>query len=327
MFTKKARTHTTGTKKKRCPNGNHYDKKSGLCLRYEGLKVFKDLKDQEISKTKDTMTLESLDSGALIKIYKNGELIEQKYIDEKKMEKAKAMGERECKMLIKTMNRIKKNPDILNDKKFKRFKKKMERASNKKGGGKGGSQKESADIDIMIQEDALNKLQSNNIIKLQKRIKDIENELKEEEDMYYETWSNYNGLMSVISVASLIGGIFDPGGSLINYLQIPLQSGFTTDIVIFITNIVAFMFSTVDIDTIQTIVLYIIYSISIGVTIALLPLITLNIYEDSIALSGLILLIIKNIVTSTRNKSIKELCLEDELKDTKEKLVKAMENV
>ena len=330
MFTKRVRTQTTGTRKKRCPNGNRRDKKSGLCVRYEGLKVFKDLKDQEISKTKDTMTLESLDTGAIIKMYKDGELVEQKYVNEKMLEKAKAMGERDSKLLIKTMNRIKKNPNILNDKKFKQFKKKME--ANKKhaivGGGKKNSpQNQPVDIDILIQEDTLQKLQSKKITNLQKKIQDIENELKEEVDMYYETWSSFNGLLAIISLASLTGGLFDFGGSITNYLQNPITSGFTTDIVIFITNLVAFMFSTEDINTIQTIVLYIIYSISIGVTISLLPFITLNVYEDSIALSGLVLLVAKNIMISLRDKSPKELRLEAELKDAKDELVKAMENV
>ena len=330
MFTKRVRTQSIGTRKKRCPNGNRRDKKSGLCVRYEGLKVFKDLKDQEISKTKDTMTLESLDTGAIIKMYKDGELIEQKYVDEKMLEKAKAMGERDSKLLIKTMNRIKKNPDILNDKKFKRFKKKMEDASNKKrgivGGGKEGSQNQPVDIDILIQEDTLQKLQSKKITNLHKKIQDIENQLKEEVDMYYETWSSFNGILAVISLASLTGGLFDFGGSITNYLQNPITSGFTTDIVIFITNLVAFMFSTEDINTIQSIVLYIIYSVSIGVTISLLPFITLNVYEDSIALSGLVLLVAKNIMISLRDKSPKELRLESELKDAKDELVKAMEN-
>jgi hypothetical protein len=78
--TKKENRSKTTTRKKRCPNGSRRDKKSDECAPYKGIQVFKELKDQEIS-NKPTVSLETLEKGAILKVYKEGELIGQTYVD------------------------------------------------------------------------------------------------------------------------------------------------------------------------------------------------------------------------------------------------------
>jgi hypothetical protein len=60
------------TKKERCPRGSHRDKKTELCIQHKGITVVKVVKDQQISQTNDTVSIESLGDGALVKVYKNG---------------------------------------------------------------------------------------------------------------------------------------------------------------------------------------------------------------------------------------------------------------
>jgi hypothetical protein len=67
--------------KKRCPNGSRRDTKTDICVKYNGVKVFKELKDQKISETKTTISFESLEKNVILKKYENGELIEQKLIN------------------------------------------------------------------------------------------------------------------------------------------------------------------------------------------------------------------------------------------------------
>lgn len=176
------------TKKKRCPRGSRRDKKTGLCLPFIEITVFKDLKDQHISETNDTISIESLgDDGAILKVYKNGTEVQQKFVSNTKLDMVKTKGLKVAKHMIKKIKAVGENPNIMfNDKKFKNFEKKLKRFENKQslnGGGEGGEGKGTKEehVNIIIQEDVLNKLQDNHKInKLQEKLKNLEQELSDE---------------------------------------------------------------------------------------------------------------------------------------------------
>ena len=179
------------TKKKRCPRGSRRDKKTGLCLPFIEITVFKDLKDQHISETNDTISIESLgDDGAILKVYKNGTEVQQKFVSNTKLDMVKTKGLKVAKHMIKKIKAVGENPNIMfNDKKFKNFEKKLKRFENKQslnGGGEGGEGGEGKGtkeehVNIIIQEDVLNKLQDNHKInKLQEKLKNLEQELSDE---------------------------------------------------------------------------------------------------------------------------------------------------
>jgi hypothetical protein len=180
--------------KKRCPNGSRRDIKTDICVKYDGVKVFKELKDQTISETKTTISFESLEENTILKIYEKGELIEQKLIDEKMIEKGIQKSKNIMGKIMKMVKQIKKNPDkmielIENDKKFQRFQKKVEREERKKKGGNSRKSfkhsetnynENSSNTDFLIQENVLNNIQQSKQSELEQKLNELYIDLSKE---------------------------------------------------------------------------------------------------------------------------------------------------
>jgi hypothetical protein len=314
--------HTT--RKKRCPNGSRRDKKSGECAPYKGIQVFKELKDQTIS-DKPTISLESLDKGAILKVYKEGELLAQSYVDEKSLQQSKKIEEKGNKLILQLIKKIKKDPTVLKkDKRFLRFQKKM---AQKKGGASEEASSENA-IEIQVQETVMEKIQSPKIAKLQAKLATLEEELKKEVDTYYSSWSAFNGILAVMNVVGTVSGVIEFNLGINSYLNHFILDGLLTNIVLFITNITAYAFSSEDINTIQTIVTYIVFILNASILSVLIftgVLAAPLMIQDSLWLVDFILISIKNYMISTREKSANELCLEYDIAKTKLSIIKAME--
>jgi hypothetical protein len=312
------------TRKKRCPKGSRRDKKSGECAPYKGIQLFKELKDQTIS-DKPTISLESLDKGAILKVYKEGELMAQTYVDEKSLERSKKIEERGNKLILQTIKKIKKDPTLLQkDKQFLRFQKKM---AQKKGGASGEATSENS-IQIQVQENLMEKIQSPKIAKLQAKLATLEEELKKEVDMYYSSWSSFNGFLAIINLVGTVSGTIENNMGIGGYLQNFILDGLLTNLVFFITNITAYAFSTEDINTIQTIVTYIVFTLNASILAIILSSgygLIPSFVQDSLWLVDFILISVKNHMISTREKSTHELHLEKEIAETKLKVLKAME--
>lgn len=324
--TKKQNQSKTVSRKKRCPNGSRRDKKSGECAQYKGIQLFKELKDQKIS-NKPTVSLETLDKGAILKVYNEGELIGQTYVNEKILQQSKVVEEKGNKLIMKAIKRIKKDPTVLQkDKKFLRFQKKMAR---KRGGATGKEGEPSEEfVEIQVQESFMEQIQSQKITKLQAKLAALESELQKDVELYYSSWSTFNGILAIINIVSTVAGALEYGGFSYIYFNNPILSGFLTNMAFYITNIVAYFFSTEDINTIQTIITYIIFIVDNTVFIAFTiigaeagPLII----QESLIILDVVLLYVKNYMISTREKSKNELQLEKDIADTKLKLIEAME--
>jgi hypothetical protein len=323
--TKKQNQSKTASRKKRCPNGSRRDKKSGDCAQYKGIQVFKELKDQKIS-NKPTVSLETLDNGAILKVYNEGELISQRYVNEKILQQSKVVEEKGNKLIMKAIKRIKKDPTVLQkDKKFLRFQKKM---AQKRGGATGKEGEPSEEfIEIQVQESVMEQIQSPKIAKLQAKLASLESELQKEVELYYSSWSTFNGILAIINVVGTVAGALEFGG-FSYYFNMPIISGFLTNLSFYITNIIAYFFSTEDINTIQTIINYIVFIVDNTVFIAFTiigveygPLII----QESLMILDVVLIYVKNHMISTREKTKNELQLERDIIDTKVKLIEAME--
>ena len=200
MPTKKTGKAIHTSSRKRCPNGSRKDKDSELCVKYDGFKVFKELKDQDISEKGTTVSIESLGEGGIIKLYKEGNMMEQKYISEEAIEKIKKKSDKQMQQVIKTLQKVKKNPKILNDKRFQRFKKKMDNQEKKGGGGPEGEI-----LNIQVQEKTLNQLTNPRIQKLQGEVDRLQGLLddllyrrtKEETNDWWATIYIFNALESM----------------------------------------------------------------------------------------------------------------------------------
>ena len=324
MHTSK-RVTVNGTKKKRCPNDYRRDKKTDKCVNYKGIQVFKDMKSQIIT-DKPTLSLESLDKGAILKIYNDGKLINQQYIDEKVLQKSKIIEEKGSKYIFKMIRKIQKDPTIIKkDNKFMRFQKKM---VHKKGGNnQEGSQYEEP-MDILVQEDVMDKLQSTKIQKLKDKLALLEGELKEEVDLYYNSWANFNGILGIMNVVGTVGdAIFGGCANCLPYFQDSIiTTGLLSSLIVFITNMVAFSVSSEMINTIQTIVTYIVFTLSFSVMAVIFTSFSgIAVIQDSLWIADFVAIFIKNYIISTREKSTKEIKLEKDIADIKSELVKAME--
>jgi len=321
--TKKQNRSKTATRKKRCPNGSRRDKTSNECAPYKGIQLFKELKDQEIS-NKPTVSLESLEKGAILKVYKEGELVGQTYVNEKTLQQSKAIEEKGNKLILKAIKRIKKDPTVLQkDKKFLRFQKKM---AQKRGQQKGGGETSEESVEIQVQEGVMEQLQSTKIAKLHAKLASLETDLQKEVDLYYSSWSAFNGILAVMNVVGTVAGAIEYGDAG-SYFQNFIMSGLFTNLLFFITNIVAYSFSTEDVNTIQTIATYTVFIVDTSILTALTLtgyLSGILILQDSLWFVDFILLSIKNHMISTREKTAHELHLEKEIDDVKWKLMKAM---
>jgi len=118
---------------KRCSRGSRKDKKTQVCVQYAKVKTFTDIKDQNISETDTTLSVEGLGEknkdGAIIKLYHKGDLRSQEYISSEKIKKAQYKTTDQVKKSKDVMKKIMKNPNLmLKDKKFRQFQKKIDDA-------------------------------------------------------------------------------------------------------------------------------------------------------------------------------------------------------
>jgi hypothetical protein len=322
-------------------------------LKYEGIKVFKDLKDQSISDSRNTISIETLDSkGAIVKIYKMGELVEQKYLDEKVLENSKLKADKNTKFIIKSIKKLAKNPSLIQkDKKFLQFQRKVDKEMSKKSGGdSNGSRNEPTKTEVIVQQEVMDKLQNPKILRLQEKISKLESELKQEVDNYFNSWWLYNGFMAVFNCLTIYSGIDTAilaykglpdiinGLTATNLMYYGSEPVLTTFIVegfayfsSFITNLTAFFFSTEDLNMISIYAQYIMYSI--GLTSAVLltnvpisPFLYVNITANILVpVVGLSLTAIKHLFIANREKSQKELSLEKQLEQARQELIMEME--
>ena len=186
-------------KRKRCPNGSRFDKIAEQCMKLSKIKVFDELAEQKISEKGITVSIESLNKdGAIIKLYKDGSIVEQKYVSEEGLETAKEKGKTDIQKIIKNVRRIAREPwRIEKDKEYQKLQRKMRRELNKRKGG--GQKEQGASIEtektgIMIQADVMDKLKDTNIEEVQDKISP--------KDSSRSQW--YNGVMAIFN---LVGSV------------------------------------------------------------------------------------------------------------------------
>lgn len=147
---------------KRCPRGSRKEKKAQVCVQYTKVKTFTNLKDQNISETETTVSVEGLGEknkdGAIIKLYHKGDLHSQKYVSPEKVKKAQQKTIDQIKKSKEVMKKISKNPELMfKDKKFRQFQKKMDdaykKSKRKNKTMKGGDGDSSGDDHIVVSPD------------------------------------------------------------------------------------------------------------------------------------------------------------------------------
>jgi hypothetical protein len=297
------------------------NKKTNLCIPYEKVKVFKELGDQKISETKSTISFESLgETGAIFKWYDKGELLFQTFLDETVLEKGKQKGEKTVSQIVKIMKRVVKHPSMIQkDKKFQRFQKKLDREEKKKRGGGEEKKEESPEIEIQIQGELMDKMQTPKKRRLQEKIARLENELQEERNITLGNqpdWVDYNiylGVLALVPVMETVVGETMADLTLINGLWAEYLASFTIDMVqIFMPN--------EDFLHVNAILKYILYTTDI----------VLGIFSGHIF--SAILYVVPIVMTNNRmnrwtrhKRSEKEVQIEKELKETKKELAEALE--
>lgn len=177
-------------KRKRCPNGSRFDKIAQQCMKFSKIKVFDELSEQKISETGTTVSIESLDKdGAIIKMYNNGNILEQKYVSQDGLEKAKEKGKRDIQKIIKTIRKVTRDPgQIQKDAQYQKLQRKMKRELRKRRGGGMEEPPQIQNTNILIQSDVMDKLEDKKV---------------EKEDNLGNGW--YNGGMAIFN---LLGSLF-----------------------------------------------------------------------------------------------------------------------
>ena len=227
MSNKRTSIKNNNNTKKRCPKGYRRDKKTGDCIKYIGFSVFDELKDIEISQDGKTISIEYLEEGGIIKIYQEGKIIRQDFLDKKVFEKTKENTKRDMKRIFKVIKKLEKDPNIiLKDKSFQRFKKQQEKKMKKGGGDEKKSKKESAKI--VVQKDVIdNYLTDPNIATLQKRVDDLQEEIhKEKKSIYINWWSQFAAFNLFEMIGTTIG--YSITESISNYDSAQLAKYVTT---------------------------------------------------------------------------------------------------
>jgi len=205
MPTKKAKTPKNTSKRRRCSRGFHFDKTTQMCKEFRKIQVFKDLKDEKISETKNTIALESLgDAGAVLKVYKKGDLVNQTLVPQKKIEEAREQGVKQTKVILRNIKKAKNHPSIMKqDKKFQRFLRMFSQGSARgkmMGGDSNGDSKSDSSTDILIQKDVYDQLSTDKMDKLKNKITELEAELNKERGIILASFSGSMGLISLLSM-------------------------------------------------------------------------------------------------------------------------------
>ena len=217
MPTKKAKTSKNTSKRRRCSRGFHFDKKSQVCKEFRKIVVFKDLNDQEISETKNTFALESLgDAGAILKIYKKGNLVTQGLVHKKMLDESREDGLKQSKTILRNLTKAKNNPFLMKrDKKFQKFLRMFSEGSPKggpKGKMMGGSKDE--DPDILIQKEVYDQLSTNKVETLQNKIKMLEGDLNKERGAMLASFSGSMGLLSLFGLLTHSDSAIEASGDI-----------------------------------------------------------------------------------------------------------------
>lgn len=193
--------------KKRCPNGSRRDKKTNICIKYPNIKTFGNISDLNISETNNTLSIESLgEDGSILKFYKKQILQSQIFIKEEDIQKAKKKAEKDIRTIIKTMHNIKKDPSIIDrDTKFKKLLKKIRGGNTRKKTNFTPIIKDNNDI--FIQESFMKKIESKDITKLEKKIKNLNK--KPNESIFDKIWdtlgSHFGAILTIIKTFDIIG--------------------------------------------------------------------------------------------------------------------------
>ena len=271
---KKPRTH------KRCPNGSRWDTKSLLCVRYTNVKSFDKLTEITISETKPTITFESLGKdnkdGAIVKIYKEGELEDQLFISPEKVKKVQQKTKEQSAKTRELLKKIEKNPDMIKkDKKFKNFQSKIAKTYNRKRNNKtakegteSSPQEPLVTADIFIDNEIVNAPEMNTT---------------EESSTFQDWWTNrmaynlitlYQGYIADSAVFDYMNNI---GVSSVSNLDIAAKTTFAigtfdmaSSLFMALLNILPKVMPDIkEVDEIVTIATYIFYAIYIPINIAL----------------------------------------------------------
>lgn len=275
MTTKKNTKIYRTTKKTRCPKGSRRDKKSGECVQYTKVKVFKEIADQTISETKATLALESMgDKGTVLKLYDKGDLQHQAFVSNDQFEKSKKASQKDIQKMLKMMHKIQKDPSMMKkDKKFIRLQKKLKKM-------KGGSDGSPEDItvesktDILIQEDLMDNIQGNAIEKHEDKIEEIQS--KESTSWLDDTWNWMGSNLKAVTTSMHLmdAGMFAWWASG-EIGKAALFNAFSVDcagmITISIMNILRMYYPSKEMDEYNTWTQYIVYTLIAGSTMFLMP--------------------------------------------------------
>jgi predicted DNA-binding protein YlxM (UPF0122 family) len=272
---------------KRCSRGSRKDKKTQICVQYAKVKTFSDLKDQNISETETTVSVEGLGEknkdGAIIKLYHKGDLHSQKYVSHEKVKKAQQKSKDQIKKTEEVMKKISKKPELMfKDKKFRQFQKKMDDAykrkkrNNKTSKGGDGDSDSSTSKPVVVSPNYTNYYIDNNIVP------NADADTKGLIDThlpYQEWWSNIMSINLLTTISSLeILGSLEPtvtGQAAYNASLASIQAaapalGFDIlgSLFMIILNTVPLMFPNVEsVDTFVTIAQYIFYTVYIPLNI------------------------------------------------------------
>lgn len=207
---------------KRCKNGYKFDKKTNLCRGKLKISVFNNLGDLQISENGNSISFEPAnDKQTIMKIYKEGSLVQQTVMTEKDIRQCTDRGNKKIAKLIKRIERLKNNPKLLQDPKI------LKRIKHQKYNG-GGQHSSDKDSEIHVPVDLLSviNLETSKTDKLKNKIIQLQTELdkitKFQNDNlardYFNTFiQNYNwwaaGLFGLV-LGSLVGSLAGVSGAL-----------------------------------------------------------------------------------------------------------------
>jgi hypothetical protein len=352
---------TIKTRKKRCPNGFRKDNKTNICIKHNHITIFKELNDHTISKTKTTVSIESLNpSDVIVKVYDKGHLQSQKLLDKKVLTKIEKKEKKLASYIIKLAKKIKKNPHIIEqNKNFQKFRRSS--LHSKSGDSKLSSKINNRyhkggnidniinppqhTIDVLIQEDVLTNNQNPHVIQLQETIKKLEKELKIEENIAFSNSPGVTYNTSLLRVGLLLPEITElifsqikpiesSNGDYSYYSSMTADddhmvaldmedSGFVnSSIIFFIMNVAEFFFPNADLFTLNSYIVFI--SFGVGTFLNFF-----DIYTDPVIateeIAPLLFSISRLVIFNIRKKTPKELELIKQLQKAKEELLDALE--
>ena len=273
------------TKKKRCSKGYRREKKTDECIFYTKIKVFKELSDQTISETKNTISLEKVgENGSIIKLYNKGELYKQTFVSNQDLEKSKKNGKSDMNQMMKLIHKLGKDPTIIQkDKKFKKFKRKMERMR----GGSALENNEEMKTEVLIQEGIMENIKGEEFIKEEEKTDELQSNKSTTwlEDTWSWMGSNLMGITTVVHLFdAVMYGLWAAGEITMKGTLTSFFLPFTIDCVgmltISIMNILGLYYPSNEMEQYNIWTQYIIYTLIIGTGILLFPHHVIGMYSS-----------------------------------------------